>query len=286
MASADMIREAQDPATTGARLAELAQADRGLWTSIAVHPSAYPALLDWLGEQGDPTVDAVLALRSGSPAAASSPAGPPPPPAETPAAPASHVSAPPASTTNPPAAGSTGNDSKSLWVVCGVVVVVLALIGGAAFGATKVFGGDDDKPTVTSGDTKTTDAPEPDESDDPTPTMPTAPSVPTFPTPDTGGSKPAGAFCSELTDIQKKSMDVLGGGSSDPSQLQDTARGLVQSYQDLEKIAPAEVKGDIGIMSSFLSAMMDPSSGKSGSGMDEYIQAAQRIGVYYAQNCL
>ncbi|AWB91748.1 hypothetical protein [Aeromicrobium chenweiae] len=73
MASEDLVREAQDPSTTPARLAELAQADRALWPAIAVHPQAYPGLLEWLGQQGDATVSAVLALRSSSSAATPTP---------------------------------------------------------------------------------------------------------------------------------------------------------------------------------------------------------------------
>ncbi|MFI5429437.1 hypothetical protein [Aeromicrobium sp. UC242_57] len=152
MASADLVRESQDPSTTPARLAELAQIDRSLWPAIAVHPAAYPSLLDWLGQQGDPTVNAVLALRSGSSAAA------PTPPAAPPAPPVGQTEPTVAAQAAPAAVGTTGDaNSKNLWVVGGMVAVVLLLIGGVAFGATKVFDGDDDKDEATSA--LTVDAP-------------------------------------------------------------------------------------------------------------------------------
>lgn len=384
MSSEDLVREAQDPSTTPGRLAELAQADRATWAAIVFNPSAYDGLLQWLGERGDPTVNAALAARASyaaaqAPQAPPAPAAPPAPvapaapvapvvpvvPAEpveeaapvaepvAPVEPVSPVAEPvvpvaedpftapaaeqapeptvslpqqpqapeptaqipqqswtpeptavqpaapqpapvfpaqptyeaPAATTS--AFGSVPPGGKPLGIVIAMVAVILLLIGGAAFGATKVFGGDDDKPTITSGDSKTTDAPDSDDSDDDEPTPSATPTVPTLPSPDAGGAKPAGAFCTELNDIQSKSMNMLGNGSStDVEGLQDTARELVKSYQDLEDIAPADIKGDIGIMSSFLSSMMNPTSGEAPTGMDQYMQAAQRIGVYYAQNCL
>jgi hypothetical protein len=82
MSSEDLIREAQDPATPPGRLAELAQIDRSTWAAIVFNPAAYDGLLQWLGERGDPTVNAALSARSAAAAAqqppvASAPATPP-----------------------------------------------------------------------------------------------------------------------------------------------------------------------------------------------------------------
>ncbi|MCW2838614.1 MAG: hypothetical protein JWR55_97, partial [Aeromicrobium sp.] len=54
MSSEDLIREAGDPATTPARLAELAAADQATWPAIAGNPAAYDGLLTWLGERNVP----------------------------------------------------------------------------------------------------------------------------------------------------------------------------------------------------------------------------------------
>jgi hypothetical protein len=278
MASADMIRESQDPSTSGARLAELAQLDRELWTSIAVHPAAYPALLDWLGQQGDPTVDAVLALRSGSSAAAPAPVGPPPPPAETPAAPASHASAPPTSTTSSSTPGSNGgSDAKNLWVVCGMVAVVLVLIGGVAFGATKVFGGDDDKDEATPG--QTTDAPRP--SAPPTVTRPTLDS-PTLGSP-TLGSPPASSsqalFCEGF-----KSLVSIINANPDAKPGSGPVKSMVSILDNVERFAPAEVKSDVGIMAAYFRTVSDPNA-FDGAPPAELTAAQKRAADYYTANC-
>ncbi|MCL8252632.1 hypothetical protein AERO_14670 [Aeromicrobium fastidiosum] len=176
--------------------------------------------------------------------------------------------------------GGDGSGARPLGVVIAMVVVVLALIGGAAWGATELFGGDDDQPTISAGGDATTDAPEPD--DEPTTAAPSTEA------PDDGGdSTTSGEFCTEMTDIQQRSMDVLGGTGSTPDleDIQEKSRELIQSYKDLEDIAPAEVKGDLETMSSYLDTMMNPAAGGA-DGMDEYFAAAQRLGTYYAQNCL
>jgi hypothetical protein len=375
MSSEDLVREAQDPSTPPGRLAELAQADRATWPAIVFNPAAYDGLLQWLGERGDPTVNAALAARAAQ-AATLNPPTPPVPPAapafvepqtpvepaaqapgepEAPAEPVSPIAEPvvpaaqtpsdpapepaheptvvipsqqaapagdpeptavfpsqqqpaypaaPAATTaafgsvppgaTPPHAapvdgdgGGDGNNArtgKQLAIVVGVVVAVVALVGGAAFGANKIFGGDDD-PTISVSDDATTSSPEPD--DEPSTDAPStdAPDDPS----DGGDSAASGEFCTEMTDIQQRSMDVLGGGDGstpDLGDIQDKSRELIQSYKDLEKIAPAEVKGDLQTMSSYLDTMMNPSSGSGADGMDAYFEAAQRLGVYYAQNCL
>jgi hypothetical protein len=372
MSSEDLVREAQDPSTSPARLAELAQADRATWTAIVFNPAAYDGLLQWLGERGDPTVNAALTARAAH-AATLTPPTPPAPPAapapaeaaapvaepvapvepvspvvepvvpvaETPAAPAADEptqvvptdapveaaheptvvippqqpapeptavyprqptyptgypaapadataafgSVPPAGT--PPHAapvggdGTGGRDGKKIAIIAVAVAAVIVLIGGAAFGATKVFGGDDDdKPSISAGDSKTTETPDSD--DEP------STAAPSTPAPDDSSGGAAGEFCSEMTDLQQKSMDMLGGtsGSSpDLADLQSKAQEMVKAYDDLEDVAPAEVKGDIEAMSSYLSTMMDPSNAGSGD-FNKYMEAAQRLGVYYAKNCI
>ncbi|KAA1378408.1 hypothetical protein ESP62_008605 [Aeromicrobium fastidiosum] len=192
---------------------------------------------------------------------------------------------PPGGDGQPPAGTPGGGAKKSLPVaaVIALTVLVVLLIGGAAFGATKIFGGDDDDPPVSAGDNKTTDAPdaddETDEPSDPTPTPSATTDAP-------GGTGSSSEFCTELGNIQTKSLEAFSGGSTpDLSKIQDTARELVEAYDDLGDIAPPEIKSDIEVMSKFLNSMMNPSGGAP-TGMDEYIGAAQRIGTYYAQNCL
>ena len=86
-ATPDQVRQASDPATPGATLAELAAAHPELHTAIALNPKTYPALIEWLTQYGGPEVQAALASR----AAASAPLPPPPPPPSV-------ISAPVAST--------------------------------------------------------------------------------------------------------------------------------------------------------------------------------------------
>ena len=280
MASADMIRESQDPSTTAARLAELAQLDRDLWTSIAVHPAAYPALLDWLWQQGDPTVDAVLALRSGSPAAAPAPAGPPPPPAETPTAQANSSSVPPTSnqvSSTPGSTGGGGGGGKNLWVVCGMVAVILVLIGGIAFGATKVFGGDDDKDEASP--SQTADAPSGDSPDSSDPTEPSDPSDP----PTVDSNIP---FCEGFKSAQRA---IAGSPDTTPGSAAETARATGAIIRNIERTAPAEVKGDVGIMADYFETMSDPSSLDSSTiseRVKEFTAAGRRLSTYYTANCM
>jgi hypothetical protein len=44
-------------------LMQLAQRDHGRWAEIAQHPSAYPALLEWLNQYGSAEVKAAVAAR-------------------------------------------------------------------------------------------------------------------------------------------------------------------------------------------------------------------------------
>lgn len=56
-------RAAADPATSGHELMAIAAARPDLRPAIALNPASYPPLLDWLGNLGDPSVAAALALR-------------------------------------------------------------------------------------------------------------------------------------------------------------------------------------------------------------------------------
>ncbi|MFD4179717.1 DUF5336 domain-containing protein, partial [Rhodococcus sp. NPDC058514] len=54
---------ALDPYTPMQTLGHIAQSDASLRPYVAANPSAYPDLLDWLAELGDPEVDAALKAR-------------------------------------------------------------------------------------------------------------------------------------------------------------------------------------------------------------------------------
>jgi len=59
-----------DPETSAADLAVIAEVHPSLRTSVALHPAAYPGLLDWLDALGDPTLSAAVASRRASDARA------------------------------------------------------------------------------------------------------------------------------------------------------------------------------------------------------------------------
>ena len=61
---AELARLAADPATPLATLQELARDHPELRPALALNPSTYPALLEWLGRLGSPDVDAALATRA------------------------------------------------------------------------------------------------------------------------------------------------------------------------------------------------------------------------------
>ncbi|MCX7520725.1 zinc-ribbon domain-containing protein [Microbacterium sp. STN6] len=58
-----VIAEAADPATPARRLHQIAASVPEARAAIASNPSAYPGLLEWLGELGDPEIDAALRRR-------------------------------------------------------------------------------------------------------------------------------------------------------------------------------------------------------------------------------
>lgn len=55
--------QASDPSTPLEVLAQIAEHEPSLRPQLALNPSTYPALLDWLGALGDPDIDAALARR-------------------------------------------------------------------------------------------------------------------------------------------------------------------------------------------------------------------------------
>ena len=68
----ELVARAQDPNAELETLHQLAQNYPGLRPYIAANPRTYPALLEWLGTLGDPTVDAALASRGSHPQSAPS----------------------------------------------------------------------------------------------------------------------------------------------------------------------------------------------------------------------
>lgn len=57
---------AADPLTSPEVLYELAAQNPEVRAAIAGNPAAYPGLLEWLGQLGDPEINAALAVRTGS----------------------------------------------------------------------------------------------------------------------------------------------------------------------------------------------------------------------------
>lgn len=60
-----VVQRASDPTIDQAELAQIAQLHPHARAAVAQNPQAYPGLLDWLGQLGDPEVDAALARRQG-----------------------------------------------------------------------------------------------------------------------------------------------------------------------------------------------------------------------------
>lgn len=282
MTSDDLVREAQDPATGAARLQELAAADPATWPAIAVHPQAYDGLLQWIGAHGDESLRATIAAR-----AADAPTQVVPPVAspvddgvEHTAVMPAHGSVPGGSSDDGPhavAADPTGQSAgrRRTWLLAGVAAAVLVLIGGVAFGATQVLGGDDDSKVSVSATSRA-----------PAPTTPTTPSPAETTAPAASGDD----FCDAMKAITDPSLSGLGSGVApeDLGDVQDMVGTLRRAYDDLEASAPDEIKADVAVMGSFIDALSDP----SGSGLtsmtenaEKYGQAASRVGQYYARTC-
>lgn len=89
----ELENEATSPETSPVRLQELANDYPQLRPLIAMNPATYPALVEWLGELGDPAVNVALAQRAASTQGSAAPrrvsvmgrsAGEPTPPAQSP----------------------------------------------------------------------------------------------------------------------------------------------------------------------------------------------------------
>ena len=109
-----------DPTTSPTTLAAIAQAFPELRVAVAVHANAYPALLDWLFDCGDPDVQKVVTQRRSANFLPTPPA-PPSLPAQSPANPA----AKPAAASNTPTHKA---HRKLIPVVAGSSIIVIALV--------------------------------------------------------------------------------------------------------------------------------------------------------------
>lgn len=138
MPDAGLLREAQDPTTPAARLAEIAATAPELGAEIAAHPNTYPELLDWIEQYGDERGRTAVAARrtpGAVPPAVATPAAPASPfgdaPAAAPAAaPASPFGDTPAASA--PAASATRKRAKTPLIIAASVVGALVLGGGIA----------------------------------------------------------------------------------------------------------------------------------------------------------
>jgi protein-disulfide isomerase len=107
-----------DPATSPEDLNAIANAQPKLWTQVAAHPNAYPALLDWLETKGDAKVKAAVTARRDAAGA------PLPPPVAEP----------------PTPAGVPG------WVTSWLAVLTILVLGLGAFSVTMFVNRDTSAP--------------------------------------------------------------------------------------------------------------------------------------------
>ena len=376
MSSEDLIREAQDPATDPARLAELAQIDRTTWAAIVFNPSAYDGLLQWLGERGDPTVNAALAARASHAATMTQPAAPDAPPvpqappvvapvAETPvvepeptpepveeqaaaqppveepttyipAAPTQSVyqpepthqpepttvlpaqpaapvhptypagadypvastaafgSAPPAGTEHQATATDSGGggSGRPIAFVIAMVAVIIALIGGAAFGATELFGDDDDGPDITATDSKTSDAPDSSDQEEDDQDQEEDDQITPSPAEEDddsdSGSGASSEFCQAAREGLEATTKLLDDGQGNLDAIKQTAGELADQYESLGDSAPDDLKDDVQVMQDYFELLSDPPAdigSKLGEAIPAYTEAASNVGSYYTQNC-
>lgn len=337
MSSEDLIHEASNPATTPARLAELASADRATWPAIAGNPAAYDGLLQWLGERDDPAVNAVLTARTQAsmppvpplapPAAApvapveapvetptvvtpvepafTAPAQPDPtavfqapstePTAvfQTPAAPEPTATYAPveAATETPATTTEGGGDGKNLAIVIGMVAVVIALIAGAAFGATQVFGDDDDDKNSSLLGNKSSDSDDDKDEIDPPELDSPEDDFPEDPYPENDVPEASGDFCTSMASIQKANEELVSrtGESPDLDELKEMGEDMADAYEDLAETAPSDLQTDIRAMGAYFELMTNPtadSASKMSESISDYAESAQKVSMYYAQNCL
>jgi len=121
-------RVALDPRTDPEVLAGIAQARPELRVFVAMNPSAYPGLVQWLARLGDPAVDAALAARDPVPAEPSAVPSPAPPASS-------------GSLSAPVAPVAVGHQRRRGVLIAVVLVGVLVLAGGGFAGYRLLTGG-------------------------------------------------------------------------------------------------------------------------------------------------
>ncbi|WP_216822989.1 hypothetical protein [Aeromicrobium sp. A1-2] len=289
MESGKLMREAADPATTPARLQEIAQEDRTTWTAIAANPSAYPGLLEWLTEHGDDEVRAAVTAREAvvtpppPPPPPPLPPGPPAPPAPTASSSADDTLIEPtsvaaAATESAPAQGVDGDSNKNTVRAVGILVAAALVIGGGLFAANALGDDDDGKPSFAA--SSRSDDVKDDE-------------------PSSGGSKPE--FCAAMKNVQEIGLDAVksmpsAGATPD---LEDIAAGAADqlervedAYDALAQSAPTELKADIAVLTKYMATMGDMAAGEvdgddpfEASDMDGYVEASQNLAKYFYAEC-
>jgi hypothetical protein len=125
--NAELQSAAADPSTPLETLAQLAYQHPALRPAIALNPSTYDGLLQWLGEYGDAEVSAALAQRAAGGAPITATAAAAIPASET-VAPATPAPATPATVSR--LARPTSRTVKAALITAGAVVVVAALVVG------------------------------------------------------------------------------------------------------------------------------------------------------------
>lgn len=138
-------RVALDPATAPEVLAAIAAERPELRASVALNPTAYPGLLQWLADLGDPAVDAALAARASGATNVPPPPPAPPGPAEPVAVSAPTQPAPASGTAEQaPVQGRSVRAGRPRWVALAagaVGVVVLGVVAWFAVSALQGGGG-------------------------------------------------------------------------------------------------------------------------------------------------
>lgn len=133
----DDITLAASPGATAAQLRDIAERTPKARALVAVHPQAYPALLEWLGSLGDPEVDAALRSRPGAGDGA---------PGEPALAP---TPAPRIELAATPVRGARRR--RGAPIAIGVVAGLLLAGGAAALLVPRLGGGEDSNPPAASG---------------------------------------------------------------------------------------------------------------------------------------
>lgn len=286
MTSEDLLREAQDPSTTAARLQELAQLDRATWIAIAAHPLAYDGLLDWLGQHGDDSVRAAILARSGTLPLIATDAEPTTeiptdvePTAVFPATERAATAAPSYGSVGAapvPEAAAPNSTTRSPFVLAAIAGAVLVVLIGGYFGVSALTGGDDDDPaSAISSQTNPTEDPAGEATGEPT-----------------GDSSEADDdFCTIMKEIQQSSLDSFDPTDSeapDLDALKDTFDDMADAYGELEDSAPDNLKADVARMGTYLDVIANPTAENAqelATGIEDYIASTQRVTEYYATTC-